>query len=256
MAAHRRRNYRASLVALAVACGGTACGESVPITGPQALELPSGSSASRIVQGTVFEHTTSGVRPLAGVRLRVFHAGTSEVTSGIDGSFTVAVHDSTNFVRAQVAPGSPYFTPCPPFSWNRDARVELDVHVVSGVVLSTTGMPPSYPTESPVGGFRSLITGRVVERTAAGLEPVPAATVTMAGAVPLVEPTPGATVPVREGDAVADTLTDANGRYLLCSVGNTEVAVFVSARKAGYVTASAHDLPWYGWNLDFELNRR
>jgi hypothetical protein len=191
----------------------------------------------------------SGVRPLAGMRLRVFHVtGVApdmtpvDVTSGADGSFTVPVADSAYFFRAQAAPGSPYFTPCPPFAWNRQAmRVEFDVHVVSGAILSTAGMPASYPTESPIGGYRALISGRVVERTPGGLEPVSAATVAMGGS---------------EADAMADTLTDANGRYLLCSVGNPEVGVVVSARKAGYATASAFDLPWYGWNLNFELTRR
>jgi hypothetical protein len=163
-----------------------------------------------------------------------------DVTSGADGSFNVPVPDSAVFFRAQAAPGSSYFTPCPPFAWNGQAvRVELDVHVVSGAILSTTGMPPSYPTESPIGGFRALISGRVVERTAAGLEPVPAATVTMSGA-----------------SLLADTLTDSSGRYLLCSVGNPEVAVVVSAHKAGYLPASANDLPWFGWDLDFELTRQ
>jgi len=240
----RRSGSCASLLALGFAAAGMAC-ESTPLTAPEALPLTSQVPALS-VGGTVFEHTMSGMRPLAGVRVRVYQTlplqrtyQLVDVTSGADGSFNVARPESTNFVRAQAAPGSPYFTPCPPFSWSRDERVELDVHVVAGVVLSTTGMPPSFPTESLVGGYRALISGRVVERTAAGLEPVPAATVAMG-----------------DGDAVADTLTDANGRYLLCSVGNPEVAVLVSARKAGYVTASANGLPWFGWNLDFELTRR
>jgi hypothetical protein len=258
--AHRRRSYSyGSVFALALAAGGMACGASTPIT-PEALPQ---TQSSRSVGGKIFEHTMSGVRPIGGVPVRVFpsvpHEPTHfvDVTSGADGSFSAAVRDSMYFVTAQVAPGSTYFTPCPPFAWNQQAtRVELDVHVVSGAVLSTAGMPPSYPTESPPGGFRALISGRVAERTARGPEPVAGATVVMSGAQPLVVPTPGATVPVHEGDAVADTLTDANGRYLLCSVGNPEVAVFVSARKAGYVTASAYNLPWFGWDLDFELTRR
>jgi hypothetical protein len=159
-----------------------------------------------------------------------------DVTSGADGSFHAAKIESSFFVSTQVAPGSSYFAPCPPFAWSQATRVELDVHVVSGALLSTTGMPPSYPTQSLPGGFRALISGRVVERIAGGFEPVSSARVAMV-----------------EG---SDTLSDANGRYLLCSIGNTEVAVTVTASKAGYVTASAHDLPWFGWDLDFELTRR
>jgi hypothetical protein len=182
----------------------------------------------------------SGARPLAGIRLRVDGAAqtTDDVASGADGSFNVPVYDSTDFFMVQAAPGSLYFTPCPAFAWNGQAkRVELDVHVVSGAILSTVGMPPSYPTESPIGGYRALISGRVVERTSGGLEPVSGATVSL------------------DSDT-GDTLTDANGRYLLCSVGNSEVGVTVSARKLGYTTASAFGIPWFGWDLDFELMRR
>jgi hypothetical protein len=239
----------ASLLAFALAIGGMACGESAPITGPDPLQQPSASPApapasSSSIRGTVFEHTMSGARPLGGVRIHVFQSLPNvpreqvvDVTTGADGSFSVAKIESSHFVRAQVAAGSSYFTPCPTFTWSQATPLELDVHVVSGAILSTAGMPPSYPTQSlPLGGFRALISGRVVERTAGGLEPVSAATVAMA-----------------EG---SDTLSDANGRYLLCSIGNTEVAVTVSASKPGYGTASAHDLPWFGWDLDFELTRR
>ena len=232
----------ASLLVFALAVSGMACGESAPITGPDPLPLPTPPPASTS-GGTGCEHTMSGARPLAGVRIQVFQSlpqvpreQVVDVTSGADGSFNVARLDSTHFVYAQLAPGSSYFTPCPPFTWSQAAPLELDVHVVSGAILSTAGMPPSYPTQSLPGGFRALISGRVVERTAGGLEPVSAATVAMV-----------------EG---SDTLSDSNGRYLLCSIGNTEVAVTVSASKAGYGTSSAHDLPWFGWDLDFELTRR
>ncbi len=241
-------DYRASLLAFTLVIGGMACGGSAPITGPEAPEAlapPSPSSASSI-GGTVFEHTMSGARPLAGVRLRVSQALSDvrghqvvDVTSGADGSFNVARRDPIHFVTAQTAPGSAYFTPCPAFTWSLPpTRVELDVHVVSGAILSTAGTPPSYPTQSQSGGYRALISGRVVERTAGGLEPVPAATVAVGG-----------------NDEQYATLSDANGRYLLCSVGNPEVAVVVSARKAGYLTASEQNLPWFGWDLDFELRR-
>jgi len=63
--------YRVSLLAFALAVGGTACGESSPIAGPEPLTSPRSALSTG---GTVFEHTMSGARPLAGVRLRVFQA--------------------------------------------------------------------------------------------------------------------------------------------------------------------------------------
>ena len=234
--------YRVSLLAFALAVGGMACGESRPIAGPEPLTSPRSALSTG---GTVFEHTMSGARPLAGVRLRVFQALPNvpsnqfvDVTSVADGSFNVAKPDSTYFVTAHTAPGSSYFTPCPAFSWSQAARVELDVHVVSGAILSTAGMPPSYPTQSQSGGFRALISGRVFESTAGRLESVS-----------------GATVAMGRNEEEFATLSDANGRYLLCSVGNTEVAVLVSARKAGYQSASEFNVPWFGWDLDFQLRR-
>lgn len=106
----------------------------------------------------------------------------------------------------------------------------LTFAVGSGVLACSDGAP---------------ITGPALSTAPAAPAPaVSAATVSLKGARSLRLP------------SFADTLTDANGRYLLCSVGNSEVAVFVEARKEGYMPSSAEGLPWFGWNLDFELTRR
>lgn len=54
-----------------------------------------------------------------------------------------------------------------------------------------------------------------------------------------------------------DTFTDANGRYLLCWVGNSEESGYVQAHKEGYAPLSQYGAPYWGdWNLDFDLIRR
>ena len=245
------------LLAFALASGCMACGEdrvtgpSPPSTSPSPSP-PSPSPPTRAVRGTVFEHTPSGVRPLEGVPLRVFKGAGDrpevvDVTSGADGSYEVGVTEWPSFVRVHVAPDSPYRAPCPPYAW---AEQRLDVHVVAGAILSATGIPPSFPTNSipASSNFYFRVLGVVTERTSGGVKPLPGATVA------LLNGAPG-----ESGDDAhwADTFTDANGRYLLCWVGHSEVSGYVQTQKEGYARVSQYGAPYWGdWSLDFELTRR
>ena len=225
----RRPDYCASLLTFALAVGGIACNDSSPIAGP----TPS-ASGSLVVRGTVIEFLPvfPDERPLAGVPLRVFGGGTVvEVTSGADGSYEVRVPDTSPFVRV-AASGTLYFTPCPSFRTTESVRVDgpLDVHVVSGATLSTSGAPNSYPIDWG-GRYRTGILGQV--RTADRLEPVSGANVSLHGSAPLENPK-------------ASTLTDTNGRYVLC--GDRFPPDRVEATKEGYKTASVSAV--IGW--DFE----
>jgi hypothetical protein len=182
------------------------------------------------VRGTVFEDLPvfPDERPLGGVPLRVFGGGRIvEVISGADGSYEADMPDTASFVRV-VASGPWYFSPCPSFSWGGASRVEpLDVHVVSGAVLQAHGTPnlPSSGKE---------IWGRVFERMSDRLEPVSGATVTLHGSDRLQNP-------------VANTVTDARGRYAMCYV--TPPDYLVEARKEGYAPVSVPAV--IGW--DFEM---
>jgi hypothetical protein len=178
------------------------------------------------------------MRTLAGARLEVQRSRglTTEintVTSGADGSYEGGGADRESvFVFVRLAPNSPYLAPCPPFTWTEQ---RLDVHVISAEIVATIGIPPSFPTK-PTGNSHALVSGRVFERTADGSQAVGGASVAMHGG--------------------GETLSNTNGHYLLCSVGNSEVSVIVTARKNGYASSSAHGIPWFGWDLDFELTRR
>jgi hypothetical protein len=205
------------------------------------------AAPTRTVRGTVVEHTNSGAHPIAGVPLRVSAVvGVTRTSvaaiSGADGSYSVEVIDGAGFVKVQMDPGSVYFAPCPPFSWSRGPLDGFDVHVVSGAILSSTGIPPSFPQSFPHGLPDTVrVLGVVSEEMNGGLLPVSGATVTLVGS----------------GEVAASTLTDANGRYALCWVGNTEVYGRVDASKVGYTSMSTNGAPyWSDWKLDFRLTRR
>jgi len=235
----RRPEYCASLLTVALAVGGMACSDSLPITGPTPGPIASPTpgpppSGSLIVRGTVIEFlpVSPDERPAAGVPLRVFGGGTVvEVTSGADGSYEAHVPDTASFVRV-AASGTVYYTPCPSFRTSESVRVDgpLDVHVVSGATLSTSGAPNSYPIDWG-GRYRYGILGQV--RTSEGLEPVSAASVTLHGSGRLENPR-------------ASTLTDTKGRYVLC--GDRFSQEIVEARKEGYKTASVPAV--FGWNYE------
>jgi hypothetical protein len=218
---------RASLLILALAVGGMACSDAVPITGPgpaptapPAPPAPPTPAGSWVVRGTVFEDLPvfPDERPLAGVPLRVFGGGRIvEVISGADGSYAADMPATASFVRV-VASGPDYFSPCPSFRWSGAFPVEepLDVHVSSGAVLHAHGTP-NLPTSG------KAIWGRVFERISGRLEPVSGAIVTLHGSERLQNP-------------VANSVTDERGMYEMCYV--TPPDYLVEARKEGYAPVS------------------
>ena len=228
-------------VVLALAMSG-ACSDTAPITGPGGLPNPAppAPAGSVVVRGVIFEDlpVSPDVRLAPGIPVRVFGGGrVVEATSGADGSFLADVPETAPFVRV-VAAGPWYFTPCPAFRSGGAAPVEepLEVHVVSGAVLSNTGSPAFS------GGDR-MAWGAVSERTSAGLQPISGATVTLLGSAPLENP-------------LAATLTDARGFYAICLPTRTGGYV-VEVRKEGYALASAAAV--IGWDFettDFVLTRR
>jgi hypothetical protein len=178
------------------------------------------------------------MRPFGGVRLQVHRSRgliseVDDVTSRADGSYEGGRGDRQSFfVWVQTPAGSPYLTPCPPFTWTEQP---LDVHVISADIVSTIGIPPSFPT-NPTGNWHAVISGRVFERTPNGSQAIA-----------------GASIALHAGQ---ETRSNTDGHYLLCSVGNSEISVVVTARKDGYVPVSIQGLPWFGWDLDIELTRR
>jgi hypothetical protein len=180
-----------------------------------------------VLSGTVYEHSPSGVRPLAHVPLAIestfpiYTANTVPFyTTNDDGQYRVEFEGwrgpGLRIVRA-VASG--YRQPCHAATTLKDGENILDVHLVPESVLSTSGIPASLPVVEP------FVSGMVVERTALGDLPVKGALVNGEFGWDLRD----------EVVVGATTLTDASGRYLLCGV---ETATGVSVVANGYAFAT------------------
>jgi hypothetical protein len=146
-------------------------------------------------------------------------AGRYEISGVPDGASAITI----------APPGSSdYRAPCPSGSFRALAgNASFDVDVVSTAVLSTSGAPASLP-----GAFLS-IDGTVSERVPDGTSPVAGATVDLAG---------------DDSDrwVYSTTLTDANGRYLVCTappgVGTDQIHT-VRVHKDGFHPASREGYP-------------
>jgi hypothetical protein len=113
----------------------------------------------------------------------------------------------------------------------------LDVHVVAGSTLASSGLPASYPVAQPA------VSGRVFEITAQGERPIAGASVIADFADPDFS---NSSVPA------ATTLTDTEGRYVLCNV-RTGIGLIVTT--AGFrQTSKGIDLARTS-TYDFELTR-
>jgi hypothetical protein len=215
--------------------------------GPAAMPSspsPATPPVAGTVSGTVFEHTMSGYRPLAGLPLSVRMwrppGSIQIVTSDQNGRYEasgIAVRDTVT-----VAPvmDSDYRAPCPPGVDVFGTTGTFDVHVVSTALLATEGAPSSLP--------RSVIwvRGSVIGLTQQGLQPMTGASVELAAT---------------DSDAfvMSSTVTDRSGRYLLCTappgVGTDQLG-WVRVRKEGYRLASRSILLGLNSLLDIELERQ
>ena len=214
------------LLITSVLVGVAACDER-PVVSPVSSSPVSPPVVSQI-SGTVREHTatTSLGRPAAGVRVELRFPGLnrySETVSDATGHYQftlpmrLGVFDQVNVA---LSPGSDYRAPCPPGTYGTQfsgTDLVLDLHVVSTAVLSTTGIPGSYPTASPVSSLQAR--GRVVG---------PAGPVAGAAVELFYSPFP-----------MSSTLTDRNGAFLLCTPGRggSEEELELRISKEGYQSA-------------------
>jgi hypothetical protein len=187
------------------------------------------------ISGVVFELTASGRRPAAGVPLNVVSEDFAVTTSDADGRYSASVRGSSVFISA--AEPAAYMSPCPSGSvWlSINPNRIIDVDVVSKAVLSTTGVPDSYPTSA------IFVTGTIVEATSDGPRPVAGALVSLG-----FEPNN------------ATTLTDTLGRYIVCTAPpgrGTDQEMPLHFTKDGYVPTSRSVLGGWDTSMDVELFR-
>jgi hypothetical protein len=216
---------------------------------PQTRVSPTAPSTSApqssvTLSGTTLEHTTAGPRPVPNVPLLV-RTGFSSfvfvlVTSDATGRYSLSDVPS-GAVSIAPAPGSDYYAPCPAGSDVVRSNSTFDVNVVSASLLSTAGMPPSFPRSGSI-----WVSGIVFENTSQRSRPLAGATVNLDGDD--ADPRFGST-----------TLSDAEGRYLVCpplpGTGSDTFAT-VRARKSGYRPGSRS--AFLGWDyaaVDIELIR-
>ena len=179
-----------------------------------------------VIAGTVYEHTPTGVRPLAGVPLNVGQDGigsdTPNTVSNTEGRYRAEFPGnlSPEFRVWAVLPG--YQQPCRAATdLKKDLENVLDVHLVPDSIVSASGIPHSIPITEP------SVYGQIVERTAEGDVPVQGALVSGEFNRNYIDD-------VWSVDAT--TLSDASGRYLLCGAVD-RASLIVTAR--GYTLARA-----------------
>ena len=198
------------------------------------------------VSGVAYEHTASGIQPLAGLSLRVSGQRersipvTVDVVTDAAGRYEVAGL-RREFVSVASAPQDAYLSPCSLRAWLWGDGPK-DVHVVSRAYLLAGGTPQSMPPFSRVAGYHGVevLSGFVTERTRGGVRPVAEAA---------VEHLYG---DGRSGDPNGFTVTNADGFYVLCGYYD-EYDQAVRVRKNGYGTGIRAIGP--SWRIDIELVR-
>ena len=210
----------------------SACDNERQVMGPTNPPVSSPPPQTFTLSGTVYEHGPWGQRPLANVPLDIspgLQPAAPRAATDSDGRYVFTGPPS--FEMKVRADSSSHHQPCRaalPFF----ADLTLDVHVVPGTVLSTSGIPPSVP----VIGLR--VSGQVTDRRTR-------------------QPVAGATIAAATDDifdyTLARTLTDSLGRYVVCGLIPT-VAVYASAE--GYVQGRASVTIVGAAIQDFELTPR
>lgn len=181
---------------------------SPPSDNGPSYQAPTPPRGGRTVTGLITERTASGAqRPLtAQVNAWVDTGGfgysymwrNGPRTSGADGRYELTALPESARVIVEVSKQG-YFQQCaaPPVQMTAD--VAVDVEMVPRALVSAS---PDSVTNKP--GFRS-ISGVIYENTSSGRLPVPGVFV----AYEHTDSSPGAT-----------TVSDGNGRYLLCGIPN------------------------------------
>lgn len=220
------------------------CRDGTPTEGPAAA-APSPDSTpkpppvpSYTISGVVIEDTPSGQRPAAGIYIVVQSDNSVVTKSGADGRYSAPVLGD-RFVISP-AESEAYLSPCPsgnvwPLSINPNRT--FDAHIMSKSVLSTTGVPDSYPRTA------LYVTGTVVETTPDGPRPVAGALVTLG----------------KEWYAFySTTLSDSLGRYVVCTSpagSGTDQEEPLTVSKVGYDPATLIVVIGFNPDVSVELVR-
>lgn len=199
----RRRVLSLATVAALILGSLTACGDNpVQPSSPGPPFAPPAPENTWTVSGTVWVYSDKGLNPApAGTTfgwLQFSNGGrtTGPVPVGATGRYSFPIPKETVLVR--VNPSSPGYQPCAETIEPR-GDVVIDSYHVTDTTQLGTNLPAALASRLP------LVSGVLYEQTANGPRPVPNFWVTL-------DAFGG------DGMMVADTLTDAEGRYVFCNV--------------------------------------
>jgi hypothetical protein len=232
-----RQPFRKALaVGLVSIFAATACGGGNKTPAPTPTPTP---ATSWTVSGTVWVHQSGGVtRAQSGsVFGWVEHpnnaATTGPVRIGPDGRYDFTVTPDTIRVRVQRSEG---YQPCA-VTLESPNQLPADLHIVADTSQLGANIPAELAAKTPT------LSGVVYESTPQGRRPVPNAWVVLDGLN-------------GNGLLIADSLTDADGRYVLCAVPHLPRLV-LQAVASGFELAEFTQGDVIGkTTVDIEMNRR
>jgi hypothetical protein len=198
----------------AVACDGR------PPTAPSpaAPSVPSAptSPSAPTISGTVWLHAADGVKPFSNASVFGW------IESATDGRTTGRILADTNGryvlpaavgTRVRIMAGGSAYQPCA-VTVTVTGDVTRDVHTVDDRLQLGAHLPSELLTDTPT------LSGLVFEIDQGNRRPLAGVRVELDGLFGL-------------GVVTATTLTDADGRYVLCGLGG-DTSTYVFASKAGY----------------------
>ena len=209
---------RAAALAVSLLISAAACDSDVVEPVNVVAPSPAPPVTGPAVVGTVWLHTREGVRPFSGTRLggwvQLQSSGSWGWGTVDDAARYVLPAPNDALVRVQVAAGVATFQPCA-VTFIPGDRQPQDVHVLNDPEQLGARLPADV-----IGRTRTL-SGFVYEVDGGGLRvPIAQARLTLDALSGL-------------GFVAATTLTDSEGRYVLCGLDH-DTSIYVFASKDGY----------------------
>lgn len=222
--------------ALVAALGAGGCGGGTTPTAPPAPS-PGPPSGSATISGIVLVHASDGVKPFGNQSL----FGWVETDSGGSTTGRIAIDPAGRYSFSVPAGGTRVrigvvgaYQPCA-ITLTPQGNVTQDVRVVTDPLQLGAGLPPELAAIAPT------LSGTVYEVTSEGRLPLKDVRVELDGLGGL-------------GLVIATTLTDADGRYLLCGVPQLR-GLYLFASKSGYKLFETGTNLLGQSTLDIELRR-
>ena len=192
-----------------------------------------------VISGTVRNYTAGGIEPgrdnplFGWLQQATFGQTTGRVAIDADGHYQFTVPTNTLWVSLFAGSGG-IQQPCA-VTVLPAGNVSVDVETVTDPLQFGANIPVAMQSRSPT------ISGVVYEQTSAGRRPVPNAWVSLDGLGGL-------------GLLVADTRTDADGRYILCGVPQL-AGLTLMASAQGFKLFEVYNGVFGVTTFDIELQR-